>query len=688
MEETLDLRCTLLARVGGKLVRGAHWEYKDGITTEIKVDLDSYTFYEFMDVIKEIGYTVQKDNISVYYTLPPDINNGLVALRNHDDMVNVFVAHLLNGIKYFCIDIYVDCPNVVDSEDEEFRGVDQGCITELRGDQEVGEGEGEGEGQGGGHQYGEVGEGEGEGGGDQDGEVGVGVEGVDANKTGEMDDDDDSSNMGVDESFDEEQEESIPLVGLGKSLLRSLGEQENDGSSDSDDDNIAPEVDENGRPIFLEFKESYMNKPQLIEGMKFLNVVAFRKLLWEYHTKEGYEFKFLKNESRRVTVKCAHDCGFRLLASSMYEERSFQIKKIDQQHSCTRTYTNNNATSSWLSQRYLAKFSDAFETKVSSMKKTIRREWLLNVLENKVYRAKRKALKLIRGDHRGQYARLWDYCEMVRIQNPSSTAKIKVDTESLLEGEPVFERIFISYDGQLRGFLLGCRPIIGLDACFLKGPFGGHLMHAVARDANNQMFPLAFAVVEFETKASWTWFMGLLVNMIGDPEERGWCFVSDRQKGLTQTFAKLYPNVEHRNNISHMYSNFSKVYKGKEWKDLMWKVASVYTIQEFEYHMNAIKEIDEGAYEYLMSEDPKTWARCMYGLRSKCNRMDNNTSEAFNQAIKDARDEPILTMLESIRRYLMTRLQIRRQMCMGCEDTLCPRIRKKVEKTCKLMREC
>ncbi|KAG5562739.1 hypothetical protein RHGRI_005462 [Rhododendron griersonianum] len=266
MEEELDLRCTLLAHVGGKLLRGAHWEYKDGVTVEIKVDPDSFTFYELMDVIREIGYTVQDDNISVYYTLPvPDINNGFVALRNHDDMVNMFAAHMLNGIKYFSIDIYVDCPNVVNSEDEELIeeliGVDQGCITELRGDQQVGGGGG----QGCGDQYGqyrqqEVGEGQGggdeDGGGDQHGEVGVGVEGddedgevgvgeggegVDANKSGEMDDDgssdsewlpnDDSSTStasfsGVEESSDEEEEESIPLVGLGKSLLRSLEDLE------------------------------------------------------------------------------------------------------------------------------------------------------------------------------------------------------------------------------------------------------------------------------------------------------------------------------------------------------------------------------------------------------------------------------------------------------------------------------
>ncbi|KAG5531620.1 hypothetical protein RHGRI_026289 [Rhododendron griersonianum] len=248
MEETPDLRCTLLVRVSGKLVGGAHWEYKDGVTAEIKVDPESYTFYEFMDVIREIGYTVEKDNISVYYTLPPDmnndINNGLVSLRNHDDMVNMFAAHLLIGMKYFCIDMFVDCPNVVDSEDEEFIGVDQGCITELGGDQEVGEG------QGGGHQFGEVGVGEGQGGGEQDGdvgegegEVGVGVEGVDANKSGEMNDDNDDSSdsewfpnddsststasfSGVEESSDEEEEESIPLeMAMAEDLEMIMAEE-------------------------------------------------------------------------------------------------------------------------------------------------------------------------------------------------------------------------------------------------------------------------------------------------------------------------------------------------------------------------------------------------------------------------------------------------------------------------------
>ena len=55
-------------------------------------------------------------------------------------------------------------------------------------------------------------------------------------------------------------------------------------------------------------------------------------------------------------------------------------------------------------------------------------------------------------------------------------------------------------------------------------------MHAVGRDANNQMYPLAIVVVEAESKSSWTWFMKNLISVIDRHEERGWCFMSDRQK--------------------------------------------------------------------------------------------------------------------------------------------------------------
>jgi len=46
------------------------------------------------------------------------------------------------------------------------------------------------------------------------------------------------------------------------------------------------------------------------------------------------------------------------------------------------------------------------------------------------------------------------------------------------------------------------------------------------------MFPIAYAVAEVETRASWEWFLGLLIDdvYVGNGEGRGWTVISDRQK--------------------------------------------------------------------------------------------------------------------------------------------------------------
>ena len=41
---------------------------------------------------------------------------------------------------------------------------------------------------------------------------------------------------------------------------------------------------------------------------------------------------------------------------------------------------------------------------------------------------------------------------------------------------------------------------MGFDGCFLKGPFGGVLLIAIALDSANSIFLLAFAVAKCESK--------------------------------------------------------------------------------------------------------------------------------------------------------------------------------------------
>jgi hypothetical protein len=67
----------------------------------------------------------------------------------------------------------------------------------------------------------------------------------------------------------------------------------------------------------------------------------------------------------------------------------------------------------------------------------------------------------------------------------------------------VFERFYVYFDGLKKGFLAGCRKIIGLDGCWFKGANNGNLLCAVGRDANNQMYPVAWAAVPIENYDTW-----------------------------------------------------------------------------------------------------------------------------------------------------------------------------------------
>ena len=58
---------------------------------------------------------------------------------------------------------------------------------------------------------------------------------------------------------------------------------------------------------------------------------------------------------------------------------------------------------------------------------------------------------------------------------------------------------------------------MSLDICYLKGCFERHLIHAVERNENKQIYPIAIACMESECKKSWHWFLEILATHIGLP---------------------------------------------------------------------------------------------------------------------------------------------------------------------------
>ena len=69
----------------------------------------------------------------------------------------------------------------------------------------------------------------------------------------------------------------------------------------------------------------------------------------------------------------------------------------------------------------------------------------------------------------------------------------------------------------------------------MKGRFGGQLLSTTTNNGNDNIFPVAMAMVEQENKDSWTWFLEQFVDDIGRPEELNLVFISDRQNVLSSS---------------------------------------------------------------------------------------------------------------------------------------------------------
>ena len=149
-----------------------------------------------------------------------------------------------------------------------------------------------------------------------------------------------------------------------------------------------------------------------------------------------------------------------------------------------------------------------------------------------MYRSRKAARGLITGDEEAQYGLLRDYAEMILRTDVGSRVILQTEMENE-NAEPKFKRMYIRYNAQKVGFLGSCRPFVGLDGCHLKGRFGGQLLSATAKDGNDNIFPVAMAVVEQENKDSWTWFLEQFADDIGRPDELNLVFISDKQKVLS-----------------------------------------------------------------------------------------------------------------------------------------------------------
>ncbi|XP_074282835.1 uncharacterized protein LOC141607383 [Silene latifolia] len=153
---------------------------------------------------------------------------------------------------------------------------------------------------------------------------------------------------------------------------------------------------------------------------------------------------------------------------------------------------------------------------------------------------------------------------------------------------------------------------------------------------------------------------------------QGLTIMSDRQKGLLEAFNGVTPKAEIRFCARHIWANFKLQWPGGLFKEAFWKAARSTSQAEFISEMKGIQFLNQAAYEYLAAIPPKHWSRHAFSTTSKSNMLLNNMCESFNAVLKPARDKPIISLMEWIRRYVMKRHYDKRMGGEGYKSKVMP----------------
>jgi len=243
--------------------------------------------------------------------------------------------------------------------------------------------------------------------------------------------------------------------------------------------------------------------------------------------------------------------------------------------------------------------------------------------------------------------------------------------------------MFLCYTTSGLGFA-HYRPVLGLNGTHLKAKYTGVLLGATSVDANNRLFPLAYAVVDAENDENWGWFVELLRTVIQNHSpahlELGkLTFLCDRQKGLLEAVNHVFPGSPHAYCLRHLHENFHKRFLNRLLKALLYKAARATGEKAFNAAIQEMCNINPASVQWMLNKaDPKHWAE-FYFPGHWYGHLTSNIAESLNAWLLNAREKPIMAMFEQIHHQLMKWIDERRQLDVNIQGLLVSSVAKDIQ---------
>ncbi|XP_074318952.1 uncharacterized protein LOC141655804 [Silene latifolia] len=349
----------------------------------------------------------------------------------------------------------------------------------------------------------------------------------------------------------------------------------------------------------------YVNGGEFNVGQEFANKQVLREVVISYNVKRNKISKTIESRSHTITYKCGrkpNPCNWYLRATKKnVTSNVFTIVSYKGPHETTcvvkkPSRDHPNLKREFISNAIKPLVEADWGAKVQLLRAAITKEFNFTISYAKAWAAKQKAIADLYGDWEESYAYLPRYLDALKESNPGTVVHF-VNKSTHIPNCEQFDRVFWAFGPSIKGFP-HCRPIITIDGTHLYGKYNGVLLIAMGVDANEQLYPLCFAIVDKERYNTWSWFLACIRGFI--TQRQGICVISDRHPGILKAMTEVgsgweEPFAFHRYCIRHHASNINTMFKDTELKKAFTKTAFQHQLRKFENGMEDIGAINMNA---------------------------------------------------------------------------------------------
>ncbi|XP_075101827.1 uncharacterized protein LOC142177255 [Nicotiana tabacum] len=139
---------------------------------------------------------------------------------------------------------------------------------------------------------------------------------------------------------------------------------------------------------------------------------------------------------------------------------------------------------------------------------------------------------------------------------------------------------------------------------------------------------------------------------------------NNRHQSIAQGITKIYPESHHGICIYYLEQNLKRRKVKNEVIKLFQSAARVCRRKEFDLYMSDIAKVDKKTFDYLMEEPPEKWT-CSCSPRRRYDMLTTNIVESMNSVLLEARELPILSMMDFIQVKLQRWFYERRNEAEG-----------------------